>query len=56
VLRGRPVRYGLQRQLTDLGCHCVVVPPAPIPRRPGDRIKTDAVTPQPWRRCTGLAK
>jgi transposase len=35
------VRYGLHRQLTDLGCHCIVVAPALIPRRPGDRVKTD---------------
>lgn len=36
-----PCGYGLHRQLTDLGCHCVVVAPALIPRRPGDRVKTD---------------
>jgi transposase len=36
-----PGGYGLHRQLTALGCHCVVVAPALIPRRPGDRVKTD---------------
>ena len=36
-----PCGYGLHRQLTDLDCHCVVVAPALIPRRPGDRVKTD---------------
>jgi transposase len=36
-----PCGYGLHRQLTDLGCPCVVVAPALIPRRPGDRVKTD---------------
>ena len=36
-----PCGYGLHRQLTDLGCHCIVVAPALIPRRPGDRVKTD---------------
>lgn len=36
-----PCGYGLHRQLTELGCHCVVVAPALIPRRPGDRVKTD---------------
>jgi hypothetical protein len=46
--------YGLHRQLTELRCHCVVVAPALIPRRPGDRVKTDR-TPRPWRRCTGRA-
>ena len=36
-----PCGYGLHRQLTGLGCQCVVVAPALIPRRPGDRVKTD---------------
>jgi transposase len=36
-----PCGYGLQRQLTELGCDCMVVAPALIPRRPGDRVKTD---------------
>src|SRR5438034_142032 len=33
--------YGLHRQLTALGVHCDVIAPALIPRRPGERIKTD---------------
>jgi transposase len=36
-----PCGYGLYRQLRRLGHDCVVVAPALIPRRPGDRIKTD---------------
>jgi transposase len=36
-----PCGYGLHRQLTEFRCHCVVVAPALIPRRPGDRVKTD---------------
>jgi transposase len=36
-----PCGYGIQRQLTALGHDCVVVAPSLIPRRPGDRIKTD---------------
>lgn len=36
-----PCGYGLHRQLTTLGHRCVVVAPSLIPRRPGDRIKTD---------------
>jgi transposase len=36
-----PCGYGLHRQLTELGCDCMVVAPALIPRRPGDRVKTD---------------
>ena len=36
-----PMGYGLQRQLTRMGIRCVVVAPALIPKRPGDRVKTD---------------
>lgn len=33
--------YGVYRQLTDLGHGCMVVEPSLIPRKIGDRIKTD---------------
>jgi transposase len=36
-----PCGYGIQRQLTRAGHDCVVVGPSLIPRKPGDRIKTD---------------
>jgi transposase len=36
-----PTGYALQRQLEGLGVECQVVAPALIPRKPGDRIKTD---------------
>ena len=36
-----PGGYGVQRQLTLAGHECVVVAPSLIPRKPGDRIKTD---------------
>lgn len=36
-----PCGYGIHRQLTDLGWDCQVVAPSLIPRKPGDRIKTD---------------
>jgi len=36
-----PCGYGIQRQLTEGGHGCVVVAPSLIPRKPGDRIKTD---------------
>ena len=36
-----PCGYGLQRQLTGLGAECTVVAPSLIPRRPGERVKTD---------------
>src|ERR1043166_558426 len=42
-----PTGYGLQRQIESLGHACHVVAPSLIPRRAGDRVKTnrrDAVT------------
>ena len=36
-----PCGYGIQRHLSAAGHECVVVAPSLIPRRPGDRIKTD---------------
>ena len=42
-----PTGYGLQRQIAALGHDCVVVAPSLIPKRPGERVKTnrrDALT------------
>ena len=42
-----PTGYGLHRQITGLGHDCTVVAPSLIPKRPGDRVKTnrrDALT------------
>jgi transposase len=36
-----PTGYGLYRQLTKLGHRCTVVAPSLIPRKPGDRVKTN---------------
>jgi transposase len=36
-----PCGYGIQRQVSARGHECVVVAPSLIPRRAGDRIKTD---------------
>jgi transposase len=36
-----PCGYGIQRQLSARAHECVVVAPSLIPRKPGDRIKTD---------------
>ena len=36
-----PCGYGIQPQLTALKHDCMVVAPSLIPRRPGERIKTD---------------
>src|SRR5215472_1247953 len=45
-----PCGYGIQRQMSAAGHGCVVVAPSLIPRRPGERIKTDR------RDATNLAK
>ena len=42
-----PTGYGLQRQIAALGHDCAVVAPSLIPKRPGERVKTnrrDALT------------
>ena len=36
-----PTGYGLYRQLIAMGHHCTVVAPSLIPRKPGDRVKTN---------------
>lgn len=36
-----PCGYGVYRQIISLGHHCDVVAPSLIPRKAGDRIKTD---------------
>jgi len=36
-----PTGYGLYRQILALGHDCMVVAPSLIPRRPGDRVKTN---------------
>lgn len=36
-----PTGYGLHRQITGLGFECVVVAPSLIPKRPGDKVKTN---------------
>src|SRR5438552_1990605 len=36
-----PTGYGLHRQIRDLGFECVVVAPSLIPKRPGDKVKTN---------------
>jgi transposase len=42
-----PTGYGLQRQISTLGHECAVIAPSLIPKRPGERVKTnrrDALT------------
>ncbi|MBU8541795.1 transposase [Roseomonas tokyonensis] len=36
-----PCGYGVHRQLSARGHDCIVVAPSQIPRKPGDRVKTD---------------
>jgi transposase len=36
-----PCGYGIYRQLKDLGWECMVVAPSLIPKKAGDRVKTD---------------
>src|SRR5919201_2930685 len=36
-----PTGFVLQRQLSRLGVECIVAAPSLMPRRPGDRVKTD---------------
>src|SRR6201990_1462026 len=45
-----PTGYGLHRQIKGLGFECVVVAPSLIPKRPGDKVKTNR------RDALGLAK
>src|SRR6267143_2774010 len=36
-----PTGYGLYRQIKSLGPECIVVAPSLIPKKPGDRVKTN---------------
>lgn len=36
-----PCGYGLYHQILELGHHCQVVAPSLIPKKPGERVKTD---------------
>ena len=41
VYEAGPTGFGLQRALTARGYICEIIAPSQIPRRPGDRVKTD---------------
>jgi transposase len=45
-----PTGYGVYRQITALGHECIVAAPSLIPKKPGDRVKTNR------RDALGLAK
>ena len=36
-----PTGYGLYRQIKSLGHECIVIAPSLIPKKPGDRVKTN---------------
>src|SRR4030043_1828169 len=53
-----PCGYGVYRQITDMGYRCDVVAPSLIPKKAGDRVKTDrrgAMTPTRLYRGGGVA-
>jgi transposase len=50
VYEAGPTGYGLQRALQAKGYECEVIAPSQMPRRPGDRVKTDS------RDCVQLAE
>ena len=50
VYEAGPCGFGIYRYLTALGGDCVVVNPSSMPKRSGDRIKTD------WRDGDALAR
>lgn len=37
-----PCGYGIYRQLMSMGIKCIVAAPSLIPKRPGDKVKTDS--------------
>src|SRR5437870_12925333 len=41
VYEAGPCGFGIYRHLTTRGEHCVVVSPSMVPKRTGDRVKTD---------------
>ena len=41
VYEAGPTGFGLQRALKAKGYSCEIIAPSQIPRRPGDRVKTD---------------
>ena len=50
VYEAGPTGFGLQRALKERGYVCEIIAPSQIPRRPGDRVKTDG------RDCMQLAE
>lgn len=49
-----PTGYGLYRQIVSMGHECTVVAPSMIPRKPGDRVKTNRRDARRWSPAPGL--
>lgn len=41
IYEAGPTGYGLYRQIIELGHDCMVVAPSLVPKRAGDRVKTN---------------
>ena len=50
-----PTGYGLHRQIVELGHDCAVIAPSLIPRRPGERVKTNRRDAVAWLGSIALA-
>lgn len=46
-----PTEYLLHRYLVQLGVETMVIAPSPMPRGPGDRVKTDRRAQSRWHPC-----
>ena len=51
-----PCGFELQRALSTRGVACALIAPARIPRRAGDRVKTDRRDAASWPSCIGRAR
>ena len=50
-----PTGYGLYRLIKSLGHECMVVAPSLIPKKPGDRVKTNRRDAEAWPSCCAPA-
>ncbi|HOH77222.1 MAG TPA: transposase, partial [Myxococcota bacterium] len=46
-----PCGYGLYWQLTEMGIDCEVIAPTLVPKKPGERVKTDRLDAMKLARC-----
>jgi len=50
-----PCGYEIRRQLGEMGVSCSVIAPSLIPKRSGDKVKTDTRDARKLVRCSALA-